>query len=180
MPVYALKRAIPENRGCAVFRADYSFDTQYLDLTDKRVIDSPKLMQRTLKRQQPRVRKRILKIVAVEPGAPVYPIIWTSDKQRRAFFATNGFGRGIPTVRTHAIRDSWDARFEFQEDGGDFIVENKAPYAHWVVGLGQQGFHATTGWIYAQRTIDQKVVPIVLDVYEKTWLSVSDPFVKAS
>jgi hypothetical protein len=34
------------------------------------------------------------------PGPVKYPIRWTSERQRRAFFATNGFGRGIPTKRT--------------------------------------------------------------------------------
>lgn len=40
-----------------------------------------------------------------EEGAPVrYPIQWDTEKQRRAFFATNGFGQGIPYRRTHAMR----------------------------------------------------------------------------
>jgi len=34
------------------------------------------------------------------PGPVKYPIRWTSERQRRAFFATRGFGRGIPTKRT--------------------------------------------------------------------------------
>lgn len=33
---------------------------------------------------------------------PTYPIKWDTEKQRRAFFATDGFGRGIPTPRTGA------------------------------------------------------------------------------
>jgi hypothetical protein len=42
------------------------------------------------------IRKRI----AVE-GKPVrHPIQWDSERQRRAFFATNGFGQGIPYQRT--------------------------------------------------------------------------------
>ena len=36
-----------------------------------------------------------------KPGKPVtYPVKWDSERQRRAFFATNGFGRGIPYKRT--------------------------------------------------------------------------------
>jgi hypothetical protein len=30
------------------------------------------------------------------PGPVVYPIEWASERQRAAFFATNGFGHGIP------------------------------------------------------------------------------------
>lgn len=38
-------------------------------------------------------------------GKPVrYPIDWDSERQKRAFFATNGFGAGIPYRRTHAMR----------------------------------------------------------------------------
>lgn len=37
-------------------------------------------------------------------GEPVrYPIDWDSPKQKRAFFATNGFGQGIPYRRTHTM-----------------------------------------------------------------------------
>ena len=43
-----------------------------------------------------------------EEGKPVrYPINWDSQKQRRAFFATNGFGKGIPYRRTNRYRLGW-------------------------------------------------------------------------
>ena len=36
-----------------------------------------------------------------KPGKPIaYPVQWDSERQRRAFFATDGFGRGIPYKRT--------------------------------------------------------------------------------
>jgi hypothetical protein len=36
-----------------------------------------------------------------EEGKPVtYPINWDSEKQKRAYFATDGFGAGIPYQRT--------------------------------------------------------------------------------
>lgn len=36
-----------------------------------------------------------------KPGDEIeYPVHWDSKKQRRAFFATDGFGAGIPTQRT--------------------------------------------------------------------------------
>lgn len=35
------------------------------------------------------------------PGKPIeYPVRWDSERQRRAFFATDGFGAGIPYKRT--------------------------------------------------------------------------------
>ena len=37
-------------------------------------------------------------------GKPVrYPIDWDSPRQKRAFFATNGFGQGIPYRRTNQM-----------------------------------------------------------------------------
>lgn len=43
-----------------------------------------------------------------EEGKPIrYPVQWDTERQRRAFFATNGFGAGIPYRRTHATRLGW-------------------------------------------------------------------------
>lgn len=40
-----------------------------------------------------------------EEGDPVrYPIDWDTEVQKRAYFATGGFGSGIPYQRTHAYR----------------------------------------------------------------------------
>lgn len=40
-----------------------------------------------------------------EEGKPIrYPVQWDSERQRRAYFATNGFGAGIPYRRTHKMR----------------------------------------------------------------------------
>src|SRR6266704_2116274 len=46
-----------------------------------------------------RVAESVLKAFRTEPGAVVYPIQWKSAKQRKAFFASNGFGGGIPYRR---------------------------------------------------------------------------------
>ena len=40
--------------------------------------------------------------LSIPAPEPTYPIQWDSERQRRAFFATDGFGRGIPTERTGA------------------------------------------------------------------------------
>lgn len=43
-----------------------------------------------------------------EPGSPsASPVQWDSDKQRAAFFASDGFGGGIPYNRTGAYERSW-------------------------------------------------------------------------
>jgi hypothetical protein len=44
-----------------------------------------------------------------EEGKPVrYPIDWDTPKQKRAYFATNGFGHGIPYKRSNRYRFGWD------------------------------------------------------------------------
>lgn len=42
------------------------------------------------------------------PGErPSYPIRWDSPRQKRAFFASDGFGRGVPSERTGQLEESW-------------------------------------------------------------------------
>lgn len=44
-----------------------------------------------------------------EEGKPVtYPVQWDSERQKRAFFATKGFGKGIPYKRTNSYRFGWN------------------------------------------------------------------------
>ncbi len=70
------------------------------------------------------------------------PYQWTSEKQRKAFFATDGFGRGIPTVRTHEGVNSWTVKLQDSDwtrvriEGGNKFVQ----------GDDQQRGHAVDGW----------------------------------
>lgn len=49
-------------------------------------------------------------VLMQQPGLePTYPIEWASDKQRKAFFATNGFGGGIPYKRDMQYEQDWKA-----------------------------------------------------------------------
>lgn len=117
-----------------------------------------------------------------EPGKPKYPIQWTSERQRRAFFATKGFGRGIPTRRTHRLSQSWDVvvninqitRWEaFVAELTVFLakfgigappqpplpsvwvsVDNPTDYEPFVTGIHQQGFHHDTGWYQSAKVLD--------------------------
>lgn len=72
----------------------------------------------------------------MEEGRPVtYPVRWDSERQRRAYFASNGFGRGIPYRRTHRYRFGW--REEIHAFGGTLHNEHPA---------GAIGGMPTTGW----------------------------------
>lgn len=91
---------------------------------------------------------RALAILRSIPGRPHYPIQFTSDRQRKAFFASDGFGRGIPTRRTGGIAAGWDINFIPTQDGGLFVLNNPSEAAKFVQGPQPfaQGFHIDTGW----------------------------------
>lgn len=78
------------------------------------------------------------------PGAPFE---WSSDKQQQAFFASNGFGRGIPTQRTYEIANS--GAFEVVKKFKSLYItySNSAPYFKWVQGQFSQIIgHIRRGW----------------------------------
>lgn len=72
-----------------------------------------------------------------EEGKPIkYPVRWDSKKQRRAFFATDGFGGGIPSHRTGKYIRGWKVvkvekgyRIENQAKG-----RNGQPYSRYLAG----------------------------------------------
>jgi len=70
------------------------------------------------------------------------PYEWQSENQRRAFFASDGFGRGIPTVRTHEGVNSWTVISknsnwtQVKIEGGNVFVQ----------GDWQQKGHKRDGW----------------------------------
>jgi hypothetical protein len=161
-----------------MIKASFSFDTDILINAERKLVESPKLLARALKRRQPRLKKLAVSIVAVEPGPVHHPIRWKSERQRRAYFATDGFGQGIPYQRTGALNQAWDAKFEFDADGGDFVIENTSPIATYVIGDDQQPYHEQTGWIKAQEVIDDRIVPLVFNDFEETFYTICDPFVR--
>lgn len=85
-----------------------------------------------------------------------YPIEWTSDKQRKAYFATDGFSKGIPYNRSGVLVTSWVIVGKRIGNGYAIVVENKLPASRYVVGTlakdlkrasaPQQLFHKITGW----------------------------------
>lgn len=95
-----------------------------------------------------------------EPGAVKYPIEWASEKQRKAFFATDGFGGGIPYTRTKKVSGAW--RVLPTPNGLGMIVENPSPASQFVFGSlaasnpggFQQPFHKNTGWQQAYETVN--------------------------
>jgi hypothetical protein len=105
----------------------------------------PYALQRARERVRPIVRQ-MMAVLHTPAGPVVYPIRWKSERQRRAYFATNGFGRGIPSVRTNRLVNTWTDQILIQ--GGVLTVsaQNGVPYREFVTGDKQQPFHTRTGW----------------------------------
>ncbi len=99
--------------------------------------------------------------LAIAPGKPKRPIQWTSEKQRKAFFATNGFGRGIPTRRTGGSTKAWRGKLERISAIVRVSITNPNNYVRFV-RYDQSGrrsviqrMHRNTGWRYANSIIDR-------------------------
>lgn len=85
------------------------------------------------------------------------PIEWQSERQRKAYFASNGFGGGIPSRRTDTTRNAWYLHRELT--AGELAIEigNNKAHAQFVYGSlnqrsrdeaarFQQRMHRNTGW----------------------------------
>jgi hypothetical protein len=108
-----------------------------------------------------------------------YPLEWESRLQQMAYFASNGFGKGIPYQRTGKLAKAWELFIVEDANGTSFVVENPADAARYVYGSlaqntqraarFQQRFHKKTGW----QTITETVA-FWLDAYEEVYLRILD------
>jgi hypothetical protein len=73
------------------------------------------------------------------------PYQWQSDKQRKAYFATNGFGGGIPSTRTDTLKNAWDFK-ETNSQWDRVAMTNSTPYARYVQGAQIQRGHIADKW----------------------------------
>ena len=96
---------------------------------------------------KPVLQKQVDATFGRPPGPVQYPIQWKSARQRRAFFASKGFGRGIPTKRGTALTSSWVVLVGYQLRLNLITIYNPKSYAQFVYpGADQQPFHRNTGW----------------------------------
>lgn len=134
-------------------RTEITVDTDIFDAIIETARDAPRavdaLVNRSLRRD---TEQRLIPQLQEEPGPVVYPIMWTSERQRKAFFATDGFGAGIPTRRAGRTRMGWMLVGLVTEQGaGSLAVENNEYAAQFVYFPHQQQFHANTGWMGEER-----------------------------
>lgn len=73
--------------------------------------------------------KRIQKTLKIPKSRPGYPIQWDSVKQRKAFFASDGFGRGVPTSRSGKSLE-----WQIASNGNGYTLLNPAEYARHLYG----------------------------------------------
>lgn len=157
-----------------MIRIDVTVDDDIIRAIEEQLKVTPGLMKTAYRRAVGRIRQSILVKLKVQPKAPTYPLRWKSEKQRRAYFASNGFGGGIPSKRTGKLLSSYDVILtDASNDGGILSVINTDPKAQFVVGDHAQPFHLDTGWV--------QIAPVVSDarvqaenVLIETWFTIAD------
>lgn len=101
---------------------------------------------------KPALEREIPKTLGVEPGQVRRPFDFNTDrsrtdKSRRAFFATKGFGRGLGAARSHQLSTSWFVRIGYQIRDTIISFVNPKDYAKRVYpGKDQVKGHRNTGW----------------------------------
>ena len=90
-----------------------------------------------------------------EPGdVQKHPIQWDSAKQRRAFFASDGFGGGIPHVRTGAYQAGWHVFV----DGLQVILRNMSKATKFIggdaFGLVRSKINVPQNWPQLKKEFD--------------------------
>lgn len=156
-----------------MIRVDVTVDDVAIRQKEDALVKAPGLMKTAYKRNIGRLRGRVLGRLKVNPGKPHYPIRWKSEKQRRAFFASDGFGGGIPSTRTGKLLASYDVVVIDTNGGGVLSITNSDPKARFVVGDDVQPFHIDTGYVQiADAATDAREEAIV--ILRETWFTVTD------
>lgn len=107
--------------------------------------------------------KRELGVQPGPTGTPGRKIEWTGGTgglQHTAYFASNGFGGGIPYRRSGGLAKAWRGIIKTENKVVTFTINNPSRAARFVYGSlalsnltaaarFQQRFHKITGWIFA-------------------------------
>lgn len=131
-------------------------DTPILKRVQQFARDYPQLARQSVFTNiVPFIERRVeLQLRRNVPGPAKKPIQWTSEKQRKAYFATDGFGHGIPYKRTGQLPAAWEVLTQVRDTGLTISIVNESPSAPFVYGRWKQQFHTNTGWPDARPIID--------------------------
>lgn len=138
----------------------------------------PDALHRSLFMKRGKLANAALRKITRVPGAPVYPIRWKSQRQRKAFFASKGFGRGIPTRRNYELLRGWHIELVRTPYGGMISLENPVPYMIFVQGDAAQPFHLDTGWVQKSDVMDDFYKEVAVDLHT-SWREVTHDAVVA-
>lgn len=123
----------------------------------------PKLTFAAVNRIAEKYAPQILNALHQKPGPAAHPVMWKTETQKKAWYATIGFGRpeiriirnakgriiAFYYVRTDKMINGWDqpvVRRSTKEGAAEVVVSNAIWYSTFVVGENQQPFHQITGW----------------------------------
>lgn len=74
------------------------------------------------------------------------PFEFATLKSQRAYFASNGFGKGIPYKRSGTLGRGWNVAVSYKFQDSLIRISNVQPYSKFVYGPRQVPGHRTTGW----------------------------------
>lgn len=127
----------------------------------KKIKQLPNTFELVVKGKRGRIALRALQRISTEPGRPNYPLKWQTPRQRRAYFATDGFVRGIPSRRTGRQAESWSVEVV---EGGliaatnsdiDIVLRSDSPVTPFIQDEHVQRFHLDTGWVQVSDVEDE-------------------------
>lgn len=148
--------------------------TRALKKIERNFATAKRNFERALQGKAGQLANRALARIKTEPGAPRYPIQWTSPRQRMAFFASNGFGRGIPTQRSGNLLAGWEVAVHRSQGHSEVTLENLVSYMTFVQGFTVQGFHLDTGYVQMGDVQDEFITEAGENA-SLIWVSAADP-----
>lgn len=148
---------------------------------NKTAQDAPIRFREALKQRSQAVKTQALSVLMTVPGPVVYAdngrLRWKSRQQRIAFFASNGFGGGIPTQRKPepgGVLGAYDVTVNAEGFNGSMFLVNNYPDAQYIIGDDQQPFHADTGWVKIDAAA-QEIAPVFTEVVIAAWNEAVEP-----
>lgn len=150
-------------------RTTANFSTSPLDAFTDALDDFNTIVEQTAQETVNAYREPIKQRLGEIPGPVKLPVEWTSERQRRAYFATDGFGNGIPYRRTNDLPQGWEVYAIVEAGTVAMIIRNPSKAAKFVYGpLGassnpnfKQAMHRNTGWLDAKPIVDIFAVSMI-------------------
>lgn len=115
---------------------EMELDRSGVAMVSKKVAGSEDQVYVRYVRRTEGLRRRWRAALRVEPpdASNYYKLKWRSRKQQKAYYASNGFGAGIPTVRSHVLSTAWTSLFAKIPHGGSYRMFNETEYGSYVYG----------------------------------------------